>query len=378
MHCFDDWLALHGLRHETIHDILTAFRASELRALPALRSVFHSQSDPNVYPDQSEALKEFVIPALLGQLGSSNAVISALARIRFIAPETPALPPHVIDHGEAGPPRVVMAWSGDALSVLHLAHEVAHAVQINLSQGSAMPPLARETCAFLGELGLIAHLNRNGPEWFAGALLNVWHAETQTILGDDLERFLAAMQDDGARYHYRQNYPIARLVASEMFTQGPGPWLEALFASGSDAMAHLPLAQMANAAGRRANYLPALPMSSTDQPALGAYRSLGAIALLEIEYWNGVSEMPLGDVYQGLLQHMQKQTAFIALDRHHRPLGYATWEQAPEANRITLTRQAAPFGDHLELQKSLSRHLQLDAGVASRNARSARPEQEAW
>jgi hypothetical protein len=286
--------------------------------------------------------------------------------------------PHVIDYGHGRNPTVTMAWKNDAESLMHLVHEVSHALQINLSQDSKMPPLAREVCAFLGELSLMAYIHRHGPSNLLRALLEVWHAHNTRYLGEDLEQLSEATLTDGAAYHYRLNYPIARLIACELFAQGTGPWLEELFASGVDAMSHLPIAQMANAAGRRANYLPALPMSSTDQHALGAYRSLGAMALLEIEYWNGVSETPLGDVYQGLLRHMQKQTAFIALDRYHRPLGYATWDQAPEANRITLTRQAAPFGDHLELQKSLSKHLRHDAGVASRNVRSARSEQEAW
>ena len=373
-----EWLALHGLNRELLQDIISAYRVSELRATPAFPMPEIPDIGRNVTDDQHAAFLTIVQPAVLGAFHESASVKAALAEIVFVASTDDSQPPHVIDHGHGRNPTVSMAWKNDAESLMHLMHEVSHALQINLSQSNRMPPLAREVCAFLGELTLMAYVHRQGPSSLLRALLDVWHSHNTRYLGDDLEHLSEAILTDSAAYHYRHNYPIARLVACELFTQGSGPWLEALFASGSDAMAHLPIAHMANAAGRRANYLPALPMSGADQPALGAYRSLGAMALLEIEYWNGVSEMPLGDVYEGLLQHMQKQTAFIALDRHHRPLGYATWEQAPEANRITLTRQAAPFGDHLELQKVLSRHLQLDAGVASRNARSARPEQEAW
>ncbi|MDD7973820.1 hypothetical protein [Roseinatronobacter alkalisoli] len=373
-----EWLALHGLNPELVQDIISAYRASELRTTPAFSMPEISAIEHKASGDQHAAFLAIVQPALLGALNDSASVKAALAKIAFVAPSDNSQTPHVIDHGHGRTPTVSMAWKNDAESLMHLTHEVAHALQINLSQGNKMPPLAREVCAFLGELTLMAYVHRHGLASLLRALLDVWHSHNTRYLGDDLEHLSEAILTDGTAYHYRQNYPIARLVACELFTQGTGPWLEALFASGSDAMAHLPIAHMANAAGRRANYLPALPMSGADQPALGAYRSLGAMALLEIEYWNGVSEAPLGDVYQGLLQHMQKQTAFIALDRHHRPLGYATWEQAPEANRTTLTRQAAPFGDQLELQKALSRHLQHDAGVASRNARSARPEQEAW
>jgi hypothetical protein len=358
MYRVSDWLALHGLNRERFQDIIAAYRVSELRATPAFTTSEILTVEHNISEDQHAAFREIVQPALLGAFHESAPVKAALAEIVFVASTDDNQPPHVIGHGHGRNPTVSMAWKNDAESLMHLMHEVSHALQINLSQSNRMPPLAREVCAFLGELTLMAYVHRQGPSSLLRALLDVWHLHNTRYLGDDLEHLSEAILTDCAAYHYRLNYPIARLLACELFTQGPGPWLEALFASGSDAMAHFPIAQMAHAAGRRANYLPALPMSGADHPALVAYRSLGAMALLEIEYWNGVSEMPLGDVYKGLLQHMQKQTAFIALDRHHRPLGYATWEQAPEANRITLTRQAAPFGDHLELQKALSRHLQ--------------------
>ncbi|WP_071469612.1 hypothetical protein [Roseinatronobacter thiooxidans] len=233
----------------------------------------------NASDDQHAAFLAIVQPAVLGAFHESASVKAALAEIVFAVPTDDSQPPHVIDHGHGRYPTVSMAWKNDAESLMHLMHEVSHALQINLSQSNKMPPLAREVCAFLGELCLMAYLHRYGPASLLPALLDVWHSHNTRYLGEDLGHLSEAILTDCAAYHYRQNYPIARLIAVDLFAQRPGPWLEALFASGSDAMTLLPIGQMANVAGRRANYLPALPMSGADQPVLGAYRSLGAMAV---------------------------------------------------------------------------------------------------
>jgi hemolysin-activating ACP:hemolysin acyltransferase len=143
-------------------------------------------------------------------------------------------------------------------------------------------------------------------------------------------------------------------------------------------MALLPLSKIADLAGQSQNYLPPLPAPDTTQPASDAYRALGAMALLDIDFWKGESERRIEDYYATLLHHLQNRTAFIALDEVRRPVGYATWRKAAGDNTITLTRQAAPFGDHLLLQKALERHLGQESDVHAQHPRSARQEQMAW
>ena len=126
------------------------------------------------------------------------------------------------------------------------------------------------------------------------------------------------------------------------------------------------------------NYLPPLPLPDTDQPAVDAYRALGAMALLDIDFWKGESERRIEDHYANLLHHLQNHTAFIALDEVRRPIGYATWRKAEGDNTVILTRQAAPFGDHLLLQKALERHLGQNTDIQAQHPSSARQEQAAW
>ena len=127
------------------------------------------------------------------------------------------------------------------------------------------------------------------------------------------------------------------------------------------------------------NYLPQFPETETDLRAINAYRSLGAMVLLDIDYWQGESEKIIKEYYSECLGHMQAQTSFVAINSERKPIGYAAWEADPcNADMICLKRQAAPFGDHLEVQQKLQARLPETAKVFSYHPRSAREEQVAW
>ena len=209
-------------------------------------------------------------------------------------------------------------------------------------------------------------------------MCDVWRKENEVYLGSDLEALSCAVADLSTPYHYRQNYTVARLTAVKMFSHGCGGWVLDLFAAGNAGMCYLPIVDMADRAGEIANYLPPLPESDPERPTINAYRSLGAMALIDIDCWQGESEKQVGEYYALLLEHLQDQTAFLALDEQRKPIGYATWLKPSQSGSVTLTRQAAPFGDHLTLQRTLERHLGREAGVLACHDRSARKEQPAW
>jgi hemolysin-activating ACP:hemolysin acyltransferase len=127
------------------------------------------------------------------------------------------------------------------------------------------------------------------------------------------------------------------------------------------------------------NYLPEVPEAEKDGTAIKAYRSLGIIALLDVAYWQGESEVNIGQYYAVRLAHKQAETMIIAINKEQKPIGYAIWdEDDSDQGTIKIRRQAAPFGDHLELQDKLRDRLPNYAKVLSYHSRSARKEQTAW
>jgi hemolysin-activating ACP:hemolysin acyltransferase len=370
-----EWLQVHVLDHDTVYDCLAAVGGGQISFdLQGVVPVKGALGDAG-YATVGVVLTSVIGPALAPLLGmETSAVADLIASIRW-GDVSEDGHPHTIDHGTGKPPEIRMFWQGSAADLVCLAHEVAHAVQLQLSTGSFMPPVARETCAFLGELALIDWARKTDTP-LAAKLLSVWQEENEAYFGEDRDLLRSALADPTATYTYRMNYPLARAAAIVMHRSGAEA--QRLFRAGAEAMALLPLADIADLAGRSQNYLPPLPPPDAETPAVNAYRALGAMALLDIDFWKGESERRIEDYYASLLHHLQTRTAFIALDDVHRPIGYATWRKAAGDNAVILTRKAAPFGDHLLLQKALQRHLGQDTDVLAHHERSARSEQTAW
>jgi hemolysin-activating ACP:hemolysin acyltransferase len=370
-----EWLRLHELSLDTVSDCLGCIESG------------HLELDLDVCPeDEGDAAKSgcktldcaistVIIPSFSAALCMESSGLAAFVQSIGWNDVAEDELPHTIDHGVGQPLEIRMSWQRSISDLMCLAHEVAHAVQLQLSAGSFMPPVARETCAFLGELALIDWAKRTQTN-LAAKLLRVWREENQGYFGDDYALLRTALGDPESAYTYRMNYPLARAAAVVMWRAGAD--LQRLFKAGSGAMNLLPLARIADGAGMGQNYLPPLPLPDTDQPAVDAYRALGAMALLDIDFWKGESERRIEDHYANLLHHLQNRTAFVALDEVRRPIGYATWRKAEGDNTVILTRQAAPFGDHLLLRKALERHLGQNTDIQAQHPSSARQEQAAW
>lgn len=377
---FSSYLNLHGLDRTAALDILAAWRAGSVSGIPA-QLLASAPDQAQVSPSrltQEECLTQLVVPAFEAAFKQPDIWSRICAEIEFstLAPQGDGIP-YTMDRGPDQPVLIALSWEGSSDDVVILAHEVAHALQIIFSDHRQMPPLAREVCAFLGELVVIAHARTAAPNLYP-ALCDVWQRENEAYLGSDLDMLEAILADPQAHYHYRQNYPVARLAAIELFNRGAGEWLGRFFASGRDGMSHVPIQDLANRAGDVANYLPPMPHPALEMPAIDAYRGLGAMALIDIDCWEVQSRVSIEDYYSDLLLHLQDQTAFVALNDQRKPIGYATWSRSGQGDEYILTRQAAPFGDHLALQRALERHLGRTAGVAARHNLSARQEQVAW
>lgn len=378
MDTISDWLNLHDLEPALVRDVITARHAGTLSGstLPAaVVTVDGGLKRPN--EGLQACFRNIVVPALAAGFPDETDVKGILRTVRIEPlPNHADAWPHTIESSTAGP-TLVMSWQATVSDLVCLAHEAAHALQSVMSSSGRMPPLAREVCAFLGELLLLRHAQEHDPG-LASAICEVWETENESYLGTDLDALSEALSDPGTPYHYRQNYALARLAAVALARQGWGPWLTALFASGLRAMELLPFARMADRAGDIPNYLPPMAAPDPAHPTVEAYRSLGAMALLDVDYLAGESEQPLGAYFNDKLNHLRSRTAFVALDADHKPIGYATWDQLAERETITLTRQTAPFGDHLVLQRALERRLGMRMAAGARHLRSARQEQSAW
>ncbi len=186
---------------------------------------------------------EYIKLALISFFGNVNSIGDALTEIEFCNNLNGSIP-YTRDDGPKTSPVVVMGWQGQPNDLICLAHEVAHAVQINLSGHAFMPPMAREVCAFLGELVLLGWLHTHDKALFA-SLLRVWRTENERYLGEHAEFLAAGLLKPTAPYKYAMNYPLARIMAVHVFENWSPKRIMDLFSSGQNAVQLLPFELLA-------------------------------------------------------------------------------------------------------------------------------------
>lgn len=354
-----DWLELHSLDDEGVIRILS-HSDCELQIVPCRGSLDVSRSADGI--DQSDFhlfLTGAVVPALEAAIDCVS-ISDLLGSVSWqVQQGSSDHQPHTVDKGGATPPEVVLNWDGSPESQICLAHEAGHALQLMLSGGNFMPPVAREVCAFLAELALISWADINDPALAAG-LRHVWNSDNDLYLLDDRDELLAALADPAAQYHYRLNYPLARIAAVRLFREGSREQVSTLFRSGGKAMSLVGLSKIAALLKPAESVLPPLPCTNDGSAALSRHQRLGAIALLDSAYWKGEPERKIKDYYRSMQRHLEDGTLVLATDDLHRPTGYATWQTATVDEAPTVLRCAAPFGNTHRVKEALSEHIRGD------------------
>lgn len=179
-------------------------------------------------------LDDLIIPSFKELFIDQPDITAGLERMRFV--QTASRPyTHVTDDQDI---EIGFNWSGTPADIICLGHEVAHGVQALMSGFEFMPPLAREVCAFIGELKTI--VGAGGIDaGLQARLIAVWHQESATYTTKDLALIRDALSNPERAYDYRMNYGIARLIAVQLFASSDATGISSLFASGTQAMAYL-------------------------------------------------------------------------------------------------------------------------------------------
>lgn len=192
MHACAGWLMLNELEAPKVNNVISAFSSDELGCLispPFSCNVLRkSESMPTgkiclsgklLY--KSESYKNIVVPALAGVFDNVNEVQHLLcSHVEFRALSSSSEVPYTICQGSGQSPVILMDWHGQPEDLICLAHETAHALQMLLSKNELMPPVARETCVFIGEQLLLDYVASQVPH-LHNPLLDVWHSKTVFI-----------------------------------------------------------------------------------------------------------------------------------------------------------------------------------------------------
>ena len=366
---FYEWASLHNLETPALLEFL-----SGSHRVPSVNSA--EQSSVGIHFGNSESARSLVKAAFLSKLPEFSAEIECVFKdtLYTSASTSTRLKPPFFWGKATGQSQICVDFDGTARAMLDLAHEYGHALEFHISGRSLIPPVYREFLAFVCETILLDYLTSTYPER-AEALRTVILDDDKTYLVDDFSSLATALRSKDVEYNYRWNYPVARYLLIWIRQNFEKKELGHLFRESRQLQKFLPIDEILHLSTSR-NYLPKmLPLD--ERSSQSAYAKLGAMALLDIDYWDGHSNSPIVEYFEDLQKHLATDTSFLLSDIAGRPIGYATWNIASNKTNYVLNRQSAPFGDHLTLQKTLAKHLGGKC-VHSENQRSSRKEQLAW
>lgn len=202
-----DWLDFNGLTREAVQQQLAVIESLDVDAFDRLGVQPHlGLTVDDAWAFCAESMR-VAFPDLKARIDKIE-----MEAPKCLKPKGTKHPkPFTYDLGFQKLPFVSLHYQERPADLLAMAHEFGHAVQIVASWQNGegqMPPVARETCAFLGELAVIHHCQVRFP------LVPFAHRKADAnYFGDTAQELKTAIQDSQAPYRYGWNYPIARLVA---------------------------------------------------------------------------------------------------------------------------------------------------------------------
>ena len=363
-----DWLHLHDLTAARCLAILSSHEAEEAGADT------HKEAETGQTPLKAafelvvESLRDFV-PALAGIIGET-------AERCVVDTQVPSDARPVTLHGEGGaPPTIRTPYQGAPRDVLNLAHEFGHCVQLSMAAPRTPPPVLREMAAFFSERALLEYAARRNPA-LSEPLREVWREDERAFLGPDKAALLDALRDNTARYDYRWNYPIARILTAELARRPDRSQIVGVFdgrASTADMVARC-LAERPHA--RTANYFPPIPQADPNAKGGAFHKFLGVAAALELDYWQKKSDLTIEQYFSSTLTHFETKTIHFSRDAAQRPVGYLTWSETPDG--VVIRNQTAPFGHRRQLLREARRRLEGVEMRGSEHRTSANKSQRPW
>lgn len=228
-HSIQDWLDLHRLKLNQAHVIVTQN--------PKIHSNYYANTHnfTQVQTTIDAALTTFIVPAFYSFFGAKCWIDETIRSLGVSVLSDVNQRPHIRDEGPTTGLTIYIGWRGTARDILFLAHEFGHAVQIKCSNHNFMPPMMREICAFCGEIIVLKYINSVSRRVYS-EILPQWENLNISYYDSAKDKFLVEVRKTDNPYHYDLNYPLARLIAHNLFIKNTPSRILNFFSSGENAV----------------------------------------------------------------------------------------------------------------------------------------------
>lgn len=179
---------------------------------------FHPSEHIDLSAESAWALAAEAARAHFPLQAKAITIVEERTKTDFKAPNgTADVGAYSLSDGPGSLPVVRVPFSGRASDVMSVAHEFGHALQFFVTRLPIIPPVVRETAAFLSEQIFLGHIEEVYPEHYE--TLSKWHLiQGQLHQGPNAKELIRAAAQQGIMpYTYRHNYPLAYAGASQLF-----------------------------------------------------------------------------------------------------------------------------------------------------------------
>jgi hypothetical protein len=352
------WLTFNRITLDQVHCILaerpkatSTFRKDKAKSMPPLLEL--------VSPDEAWG---YVAQALAHAFPSQREMIESVEKHTitcFVSRPHMEQQALTIDEGKPNYPTVVCSYSGRPEELITMAHEFAHALQIMSSKEEGMPPVLREICAFIGELALLEYSKEKNICQYS-ALKKAWNLQNRDYLGRNLTHLKTALSQEAGEYNYTWNYPVARIIAVQLYPDKGIHTLWSLFEEGVRSYLYSDYLRLVGKTSSEISMIPAIP-EVNGKLFLDRYSAMGVITILDIIYSAEISKDKIETYALEIGGSLANACLYIGFNKLKHPIGYCKYAiETSEAGAtcVKSLREIAPFGQHSRLQAAFKRRFQ--------------------
>jgi hypothetical protein len=267
--------------------------------------------------------------------------------------------PLTIDEGGSSYPTVICPYSGGADELITMAHEFSHALQIMSSKGRKSPPILREICAFIGELALLEYMKEKDLDQY-NILFEAWNSQNAGYFGSNLKDLKIALSVTNSGYNYQWNYPIARVMAIDLFRNEESSKLWNLFQRGIESSTYRDYLKGLEGAMNEVA-LSALNPNSGFTPLITSYSVIGVLAMLDILYQGHNTKRKIRNYVSDLKIDLTSECIYLQFNSSRQPIGYCKYvveSSSAGVKRYVSQREILPFGRQRHFQASFRRKFE--------------------
>lgn len=349
----DSWLRLHFISRQEALAILSCSDFVKQIYAP----------DPEIEHVRSLEIQEYrsmVVEAFSWKFGSRSYVIEELLESVQVQEFDANSGPDSSFFSEASGGVIGLRRNCGSLELMHLAHEMSHALQFLLNRKQFVPPIAREVVGFIGEL-IVLDYAKNSSDWPYHAYERAHAKEDCSYLGSDLRKLKIALEIGNSTYHYRLNYPLARIVSSFLYEHYDSTELWSVIEGKtcfSDILEFV--LSKARKLSKISNLLPKVRPDENENAVTAFFRSIGITVLLSVEAKKRKCDRAdklesIGEYFNLLSKSFETGSAVVFLSEMDQPEGFAVWRSSSATGGVN--RLCAPFDNSEVIQKRLNDHL---------------------